>query len=560
MLISKRLSAEENASISKDVKELTEKMASCPLAEFVALMRAETAKPWNELRLDLYQYIPVLNRMDGILEEHVKKYKLEGEFGDLIFVDPKDETLIVTCLEYSYILLRYCKSKEVYNSSEFVSDLFLSTSLDIKMSAMRLSYILWERFAPSERAQRSLPKNKEKVLLTLTSSFPPRANALPAEPTAEGSVGEAVQTSLGAKRSGGLDKSKPRAKTDASGYRNIGLIECMQRDFVVPDKWKRLDFEYYNVVPRIIGDQELSEAVKKVIIHKSSGKKGGKRGSAGIELSQEGIHRFRLSSASVAKLPLQQILDLGSKMVPKERWPEFVIAVYVAKAYCNSRDEAVGLRRKLVTFKCLCLDVCSSCFAYMALADTVLEEEPALLGEMSELIDPENTEQVPYEASLAALRAFVGMSVFKPGCSDILRAWGGNMGRSEMFAILETILEGAKRDQVVMQQPYMNYVFNMVANFMDHRRFAGYLRSAGLMSILLELVAQRTNYRLTRSGPIHLIEMFIDGCPEVLDDFIAQDGFRIVIEALQYEVDFALEHPEYGGGGQPVQILRSASL
>lgn len=225
-----------------------------------------------------------------------------------------------------------------------------------------------------------------------------------------------------------------------------------------------------------------------------------------------------------------------------------MVAVYVAKAYCNGCDEAVGLRRKLVTFKCLCLDVCSSCFAYVELAGTVLEEEPALLGEMSELIDPENAEQVPYEASLAALRAFVRMSVFKPGCSDLLRAWGGNMARSEMFSILETILEGAKRDLVVMQQPYMNYVFNMVANFMDHRRFAGYLRSAGLMNILLALVAQRTNYRLTRSGPIHLIEMFIDGCPEVLDDFIAQDGFRIVIDALQYEVDFALQHPEYGGG------------
>lgn len=285
MLISKRLSAEETESISKDVKELTEKMASCPLAEFVALMRAEIAKPWNELRLDLYQYIPALNRMDGILEEHVKKYKLEGEFGDLICIDPKDETLIVTCLEYSYILLRYCKSKEVYNSSEYVSDLFLSTSLDIKMSAMKLSYILWERFAPSERAQRSLPKNKEKVLLTLTSSFPPRANALPAEPAAEGSVGEAVQTSFGGRRSGGRDKTKARCS----------LLECMQRDFAVPDRWGWLDFEYYNVAPRIIGDQELSEAVKKVIIHKSSGKKGGevhgkliargKRGTAGIELS-----------------------------------------------------------------------------------------------------------------------------------------------------------------------------------------------------------------------------------------------------------------------------------
>jgi len=565
MLISKRLAIEKNSKISKEVAELMEKMSSCSLPEFISLMKAEVEKPWNELRLDLYHYITVLNRLDGILEHHVKKYKLEDEYGDLIFVDEKEENLIVTCLQYSYILLRYCKSKEIYNSSELVSDLFLSTSLEIKMNALKLSYILWERFSPSERAQRSLPKNKEKILFTLTSSFPPKAKASCNEMLSDNRAEDTLKT----KQSGSRKSDKingPKTKSNILGYRNISLIECMKPDFDVPEKWKWLDFEYYNMTPKIIGEQELSDAVKKVIIHKSANKKGRKLHgklrtkklhgsesqeslkSTDIELSQEGIHRFKLNPTSVANLPYQQIYELATKLIPKERWPEFVIAVYIAKAYCKNSVRAINLRKKLVTFKCLCLDVSSSCFAYMTLASSVFEEEPFLLSYMSDLINPENTDAVPYEASLAAMRAFVGISVFKPGCSDTLRAWGGNMGRSLMFDILRVILQGAKEDKITMDKAYMNYFFNLIANFMDHKRFAGYLRTAGLMNILLQLLTERTNFRLTRSGPIHLIEMFIDGCPEVLDDFIAQNGFNIVIDVLQYEVDFALTNPGYDGG------------
>ncbi|GMF49840.1 unnamed protein product [[Candida] boidinii] len=60
---------------------------------------------------------------------------------------------------------------------------------------------------------------------------------------------------------------------------------------------------------------------------------------------------------------------------------------------------------------------------------------------------------------------------------------------------------------------------------------------------------------MTRSGPLQLIELFIKILPDLLDDFIAQNGFNILIDLLKYEVDFALEKPNYDGGAPKDAIV-----
>ncbi|VEU19917.1 DEKNAAC100738 [Brettanomyces naardenensis] len=558
MLILKR-SYTEKEELTKPVKKLTEQLTSCSIPEMITLMQEKISEPWNGLRVDLFHYISVLNRIDAILQQHVEKYELSAEYPRLQEVSTDDDVLITTCLDYTYSLLEYSNNKGVYNSSEHIYSLILSASLDIRLLALKVTCLLCERFTASENSKCAVPAKTRNLLLKLARSFPPQVSSF--------ETVQAVAESSGLPGDSG--KSQTPRHSKARRYlrtsRQVSLLDCLNPESSTPQEWRTLDFEYYNLVPKFAGQKkfdsnDIDSATKrepdpltKKNAHKNVKAKRTQFGSSQtaisvsqIESNQEGLHRFHLNSDAVARMSYQQIYERAATIIPKEKWFDFVTAVYVAKAYNNTSSEYLQLRENLVTLKCLAVAAASSCCFYSVLASTVFDEEPYLLSYMSDLVSPEN--KVPYNPSFAALRAFVNISGKKTGGSDLMRAWGGNVSHGLLFHLLRSILKAAKEDKIDMKKTYLNYVFNLVANFIDNKRLVNHLRSAGLLNIFLEFLTLRTNFRMTRSGPLHLIEIFIRSCPDVLDDLIANDGFNILINLLRYEVDFAIEDPDYDGG------------
>ena len=65
----------------------------------------------------------------------------------------------------------------------------------------------------------------------------------------------------------------------------------------------------------------------------------------------------------------------------------------------------------------------------------------------------------------------------------------------------------------------------------------------------------RTKYRWSCSAAVHLITMYISAAQDSLNDFVANNGFNLLIENIGYEVDFALENPDYNGGAPKDAIV-----
>ncbi|QPG76435.1 hypothetical protein FOA43_003824 [Brettanomyces nanus] len=586
MLISKR-SFREKEEMTKAIQEVTEKLTTCTIPEMITVMQEKINEPWNGLRVDLFHYISVLNRIDQIMEDHIEKYDLTADYPKLRHVETDDALLIITCLDYSYCLLEYSNNKSIYNSAERIYSLIMSTSLDIRLEALKTTCLLCERFSTSESSCCSVPSKIKDVLLKLAKCFPPmitssEANELLAH-HGDKIIAKAQKTNR---------HSKSRRYSHA--LRHVSLLDCLNPNASTPSEWQCLDFEYYNVATvKVVAQKKIETKTNigspdtlkfdtKLEMRKAKfinqAKNNGERhlqspshsisnassasNAAGVTPSssslhakvmgsqsdtfQEGLHYFHLNSDAVRKMSYQQIYDRAEEFLPKERWSDFVIAVYVAKAYNSKSYSCLQLREKLVTMKCLAVAAASSCCFYSVLASTVFDEEPFLLSYMSDLINPDNT--VSYDPSFASLRAFVNISGKKTGGSDLMRAWGGNASHGLLFHLLRSILKSAREDKIDMTKTYLNYVFNLVANFIDNKRLVNHLRSAGLLIIFLDFLNLRTNFRMTRSGPLHLIEIFIRSCPDVVDDFIANDGFNVLINLLQYEVDFAINDPDFDGG------------
>lgn len=512
-------------------------LASCSITDLVKNLKTKYPKKWDGSHPDLKHYVPLLNRIDKIFETHIKKYKLDEEFILPIDVPLEETDIIITCLNYSNQLLEYSTSREIYNSNGYVADLMFSNSLDIKIASIKLICCLSEKFAAHYPTKFSLSKKHKDTLITFIKLFP-----LQLVETSQGPTPIEIKTynqSLSSRNNSTLTEttdSSPlkkhkhsKSKHSNKDVTHISLYDCMRPDFNVPSNWKQLSYDYYKTGTTI--SSRASSASKKDSTKDNSG---------------EGLRSFKLSTEALKKLSIQQIFDKAADLIPKEKWSEFVLHVYIAIAYSGKSFECLALRGKLVTFKCYAIAAASTNSAYSAFVGLVLDDEPYLLTYMSDLINPDN--HVPREPCIATLRAFVSISTRRNGASDLMRTLGGNVSHGLLFHILKNILKQAKDLKFNNDQTYMNYFYNLLANLIENRSLATHLRTAGLMKIFLDFLVLRNDYRMTRSGPLHLIEMFIEKSAEAFDDFVAFDGFNIIISLLDFEVQFAIDKPDFEGG------------
>ncbi|KAL2821931.1 hypothetical protein BJX63DRAFT_427294 [Aspergillus granulosus] len=136
---------------------------------------------WSWVRGDLYNWISVLNRFDGLLASVIEKYELSNgpqttPFDRRYLVecytseDPKldlrdietkltalgygpdgDRELLEAVLDFSRLLLEKCGNRSLYNSSERLGELLNTTSLSLLQSTLRLSLSLAQRYHSRHR-------------------------------------------------------------------------------------------------------------------------------------------------------------------------------------------------------------------------------------------------------------------------------------------------------------------------------------------------------------------------------------------------------------------------
>lgn len=95
----------------------------------------------------------------------------------------------------------------------------------------------------------------------------------------------------------------------------------------------------------------------------------------------------------------------------------------------------------------------------------------------------------------------------------------------------------------------------MVGNLISNKGLVPKLTAGGILNDLMPFLNLRTKYRWSCSAAVHLITMYISAAQDSLNDFVANNGFNLLIENIGYEVDFALENPDYNGGAPKDAIV-----
>ncbi|KAI1492854.1 hypothetical protein F5X96DRAFT_318835 [Biscogniauxia mediterranea] len=172
--ITKTIQPKHKETLSPWLQQFVDTATSAPLPRLPETLATFPSR-WPFPRGDLYHWIPLLNRFDGLLESFCETYKLnEGpqtrDFGceilletvdgdtpaektaklaELGYGENGDVSLIVSILKFTQMLLDHCGNRSIYASSAHLNDLLNSTDLTIINATLQVSVELAQRYQAS---------------------------------------------------------------------------------------------------------------------------------------------------------------------------------------------------------------------------------------------------------------------------------------------------------------------------------------------------------------------------------------------------------------------------
>lgn len=461
---------------------------------------------WEKPSGDLFVWIRVLNLFDELFANKVAHYGLDHDECKLQEVLLDDTELLVACLQFTAMLLHHCKNRSIYSSSDRIYQLLDCPTVDVKLAAYEVAVFLGERFVLSSQSKRfAVPKAVRTKALDVAKAFPPP-----------------IPTSFLQKRNQNDPVSNEQVDEKDDHYSLVDTLDHKKR---YPSKWKALTFQYYNA---------------RKIETKSKDKKKDGQG--------EGLITFQLSEDQVRKLTLEQIYDRANEALPLESLQSFSLSAMNSKAFNTRLHESMRLRAKLLRIKCCAIAfVCSVCSTEYT-SSLLFEADPYALSFLVDLISPEYSDLVANDVFYAAVKALECISMRRFWNTELIRHLGANVSHGMVYQLLRHINKKIRNeDEDCFEKGYLTF-FTLLGNFVDSKQLTPRLASGGMLSELMSFLNVHSRFRWTCSAAVNTIAIFLTTSPELISEFANSNGFQLLIDTINYEVLFALDNPDFGGG------------
>lgn len=509
MSISKREQI-ERLEMAPALKQLMDTIVNTPTNQLVPVLALNMR--WERPEGDLLQWVPVLNRFDEVLEAITTRYGLDETYPRLQVFSPEDEAVASAVLQYTFLILDHCLDRQLYNSGERIYALLQTPTVLVRLYATQVAVLLGERYARTSHAKFAAPKPARHTVLDLCLSYPPQLPSKYAQQVTKMPNSDAQPTIL----------------NDTYAY-----IDTLNPAKNYPKEWKRLHYEYYY-------EAENDDSTK------TTSKK-----------PREGLTQFTLSEQEVHQLSYQQILDRALEAVPPAHWPTVLLAAATAKAFNLNLYEALDLRAQLLATKAYGVAFLTNACLNQFVASKLFEAEVLIFKFFTDLVAPEN--RAPPLVSLLAMKAFQCISGKRMWALDLVRSMGGSVSHGVLFEIIRWFHHNVVNNLEYCEEMAVLF-FNVVGNLIRTKASVLRLALGGLLAELmgfLRLCTQEvTHHHRTVLAAIYLLVLFLESCPDELDEFVNQHGFGLLIDAVSFQTQYALDHPQ----GPPTDAVVTYTL
>lgn len=414
----------------------------------------EFCQGYSRPRGDLCHWIPLLNRLDLILERTVKKYNLENDEISPIPFSKEDERLITSILDFITYLLDKSSNRGIFNSEKYVNNLVYSISPEITRSALKLLVRLAERNLQAKTARNSLSYADTVKLLQFatcvtarygdqTSSndktfldFYNNANPPSAVSLQYYSVGKPNDKS-------NKSFTTPKAQHLASAS-TPGVSETPTR---APQKPSSSSSSSSTPTSRKVRKATSTSSLKSRHNYSATPSKTNSGSSNSV-----GLTEYTFSVKDAISRPLVDVVKDAFKALPKNVWLEALIKAMIAQSTANTKEGA-RLRYLLIQMQCSALTV----IAYTVSNQTIFEskimtEYPHLLKQLIELIVPENN--FPIKIKGCAVDTFCALSFQPSALPDLTVLLSSNVSYGTLVHIMRDILKQIRSGKKFSEDDY----------------------------------------------------------------------------------------------------------
>jgi E3 ubiquitin-protein ligase HUWE1 len=585
------------------LKDFVDNASTIPTRELGHLLESLPTL-WPFPRGDLYHWISVLNRFDGILEKFNTHYGLDKgpqlrPFEQLSkkVAEEKEETaedspqdidvgLIKTILRFTALLLTNCGNRSLYASSDRLNDLLHTTDISLLQLTLQLSLLLAKRYYSSKQRMSAVGgsvslsshynisvERVRKLAAPFASPAPPPRQ--PDTPSAS-AKGKDKRLSRPSKSSlTGGSESKLNGSDFVSIVKNDGSPSSWRQwaDIKLtfyPDKaWlaenapKTQDPFSSSETPTIRRTTTTPSAPRSadrnVISHRRRSL-GDEAESSSSRLAVD----IDVSSTFVAGHSLEDALrtTIEGNNLPESSHFDFLQKLRVAKALIGSREERlriVGIRL-LAIANLAYIESEPTFYAEFARSDSEQPRQLQVAFQLAELVQPASDDpnsQVPLELQSIALITMDALTHQKFRANDVYAALNANVNHGILFYMVRKAVDQLRQDETApkpAEEEWREALFALLSSLPTVMPRAGDLMmSAGLLEILLDVLTLRTKQaERTHWKALTFLDTFVYSVRDGYQTFANAKGLDIAKELTAHVVATSFERAE-AGEGMPVE-------
>ena len=568
-------------------------------------------REWPFPRGDLYHWIPLLNRFDGVLEYFTTEYGLhtgpqtrpfkrillekgvpeenkagtvtpsnEKELNELGYAADGDRQLIEAILHHCQLLLENCGNRSLYSSSERLGELLNTTSLSLLSATLQLTARLAQRYYTSRQRSGTANQHLSSAMLASHYNIDLEKVQKLANPFVKSPISGASTTSdekntaqTGQHPSQGVDAndflSLVQAPAVANGSVRSGAISEHQ-DNPFQD-WGGVQMTYYQ--PASTTKEDVQQPTVLTSVRRSSATFRPTRLSSSEELADPSItpgtssseevnpgtmRIIEISASKIHSSPIEDIVKEGTYTLPPAFAYEFLTKVRIASAVTTSLE----VRQEMVKVRLLAITNLVYIYPESILQQRIFQqdsEEPRrfqLVHQLSCILHPPNNigSSVPVGLQTIALALLEALARHKAKEPDVCSALSINASHGVLFYVLRKAIAEVSAEE--KEEFDFKDVDRRDATFSllealprPHNRVAETLVAAGLFEILVEALNLRTaTVERHRPKLLSTLIVVLQTSRESLQIFANAKGLDAMSGLVQQEVLSALSNAEKGRG------------
>lgn len=131
------------SEVPSECQSLIDRLRSCSTDEL--LLELQQINTWTFGKSELYHWIDILDKFDGILEEATKQIGHDWFLASDERFSQKKCQLLLAVLNFTTLLIEHSFSRHLYNSVEHLTQLLSSTNMEIVLGVLNLLYMFSKR-------------------------------------------------------------------------------------------------------------------------------------------------------------------------------------------------------------------------------------------------------------------------------------------------------------------------------------------------------------------------------------------------------------------------------